>query len=184
MGTAERKAREKEELKALILSAAKKLFIENGIERTTIRNIADEIDYSVGTVYVYYKDKNAILYDINSAGFHLLREQMIAGLTVEDPMEQLRTVAKIYIRFAIENKELYDLMFIMKAPMEYLSCEDDSEREWCEGEAAFSFLMNAVEKCQATGFFKNQDIESVALLLWAEVHGLCSLYVKGGCVYI
>ena len=50
MSTTERKAREKEALKELILKGAKKLFLEKGIEQTTIRNIADEIDYSVGTV--------------------------------------------------------------------------------------------------------------------------------------
>ena len=52
MGSTERKAREKEELKALILKAARKLFVEKGIGQTTIRNIADSIDYSIGTVYV------------------------------------------------------------------------------------------------------------------------------------
>jgi len=46
------------------LKGAKKLFLEKGIEQTTIRNIADEIDYSIGTVYVYFKDKNAILHDL------------------------------------------------------------------------------------------------------------------------
>ena len=40
MSTAERKAREKEELKVLILKASMKLFVEKGIEQTTIRNIA------------------------------------------------------------------------------------------------------------------------------------------------
>ena len=59
MGTADRKAREKDALKGLILKAAKKLFLEKGIDQTTIRNIAEEIDYSVGTVYVYFQDKNA-----------------------------------------------------------------------------------------------------------------------------
>ena len=57
MSSADRKAREKEELKALILKASMKLFVEKGIEQTTIRNIADAIDYSIGTVYVYFKDK-------------------------------------------------------------------------------------------------------------------------------
>jgi hypothetical protein len=29
-----------------------KLFVVNGIEKTTIRQIADEIEYSVGSVYI------------------------------------------------------------------------------------------------------------------------------------
>ncbi|MDP2160985.1 MAG: TetR/AcrR family transcriptional regulator, partial [Flavobacterium sp.] len=53
----------------MILQAAKKLFVEQGVENTTIRKIASEIEYSVGTVYVYYKDKNDILHDLHTQGF-------------------------------------------------------------------------------------------------------------------
>jgi AcrR family transcriptional regulator len=72
MSTIDRKAKEKEALKALILKGAKKLFVEKGIEHTTIRNIAEEINYSVGTVYVYFKDKNDILHDLHTIGFQEL----------------------------------------------------------------------------------------------------------------
>ena len=90
MSTAERKAREKEALKSLILKGAKKLFLERGIEQTTIRNIADEIDYSVGTVYVYFKDKNAILHDLHSIGFQELGGYFKELFAIEDPMERLK----------------------------------------------------------------------------------------------
>ncbi|WP_248574881.1 TetR family transcriptional regulator [Flavobacterium sp. H122] len=39
------------------------------MEQTTVRNIADGIDYSVGIIHVYFKDKNAILHDLYSIGF-------------------------------------------------------------------------------------------------------------------
>jgi hypothetical protein len=43
MGIAERKERDKEELRERILVAAKTLFLEKGVEKTSIRNIADLI---------------------------------------------------------------------------------------------------------------------------------------------
>jgi AcrR family transcriptional regulator len=104
MSTQERKAREKDALKSLILKGAKKLFLERGIDQTTIRNIADEIDYSVGTVYVYFKDKNAILHDLHSLGFQQLGGEFTSLLSVEDAMERLRKMGIIYINFAIENQ--------------------------------------------------------------------------------
>ena len=54
MGIIERKAKETDDLRELILQGAQKLFIEKGIEQTIIRSIADAINYSVGTVYVYF----------------------------------------------------------------------------------------------------------------------------------
>ena len=55
MGVADRKEREKEEMKTKILEAAKKLFLDHGFEKTSIRNIAEEIEYSPGTIYLYFK---------------------------------------------------------------------------------------------------------------------------------
>lgn len=136
MSVADRKAREKEALKNLILKGAKKLFIEKGIEQTTIRNIADEIDYSIGTVYVYFKDKNAILHDLHSIGFQELGGYFQELFSVEDPMERLRKMGFMYIKFAMENSEMYDLMFNLKAPMEFL--ENSDNENWDEGVTTFS----------------------------------------------
>ena len=51
MGISDRKEREKEELRERILVAAKTLFLQKGIEKTSIRNIADLIEYSPGIIY-------------------------------------------------------------------------------------------------------------------------------------
>src|SRR6266542_2769638 len=96
MSTAERKAREKEELKVLILKASMKLFVEKGIEQTTIRNIADAIDYSIGTVYVYFKDKNAILHSLHKQCFAELGGQFRVLYNVKEPMERLKAMGKVY----------------------------------------------------------------------------------------
>lgn len=152
MSTAERKAREKDALKALILKGAKKLFLERGIEQTTIRNIADEIDYSVGTVYLHFKDKNTILHDLHSIGFQELGGYFNELFSMENPMERLRKMGFIYIKFALENQEMYDLMFNVKAPMEYI--ESSEKDEWNEGAGTFGALKTTVDDCINLGISK------------------------------
>ncbi|MGL1180856.1 TetR/AcrR family transcriptional regulator, partial [Vibrio parahaemolyticus] len=58
MGINERKEKQKLELKRLILDASMKLFVEEGFENVSIRKIADLIEYSPTTIYLYFKDKN------------------------------------------------------------------------------------------------------------------------------
>jgi len=176
MSITERKAKEKEELRALILKGAKKLFIENGIEQTTIRNIADEISYSVGTVYVYYKDKNSILHDLHTLGFKQLGGEMRVLMSVAEPMERLAAIGRVYIRFAVDNPDMYDLMFNMKAPMEFLERTD--EEEWNEGKATFNVLKTTVEQCIAQGYFAGHQLEPLSFVIWSTVHGMCSLYIR------
>jgi AcrR family transcriptional regulator len=176
MAIADRKAREKENLKSLILQGAKKLFLEKGIEQTTIRNIADEVNYSIGTVYVYFKDKNAILHDLHTIGFQELGSSFTELFMMEDPMERLRKMGILYIKFAIENSEMYDLMFNVKAPMEYI--EDCDDEEWNEGVNTFATLKNTVSQCMEKGHFKGHSLEPLAFMIWSLVHGMCCLEIR------
>jgi len=176
MGIPERKAKEKEDLKALILQGAKKLFLEKGIEHTTIRNIADEVEYSVGTVYVYYKDKNAILDDLHKQGFLKLREELRVLFNVSEPMERLKALGRVYMQFALDNIDMYDLMFIKNAPMECL--ENREGEDWDEGVTTFGVLQTTVEQCIDKGYFKGHKIEPLSLAIWSCVHGMCSLFIR------
>jgi len=176
MGTTERKAREKEELKALILKAARKLFVEKGIGQTTIRNIADSIDYSIGTVYVYFRDKNEILHALHTQGFVDLGGQLKVLFNVKDPMERLKAMGKVYINYGLDNPEMYDLMFTLKAPMEFL--ETIQKDEWDEGKASFELLKTTVKQCMDAGHFKGHKLEPLSFLIWGCVHGMCSLEIS------
>jgi AcrR family transcriptional regulator len=176
MGTAERKSKDKEILKDMILQAARKLFAENGIEQTTIRKIATEIEYSVGTVYLYYKDKNDILHELHTQGFRQLGGEMRVLGHVADPMERLKAIGRVYIRFALENPDMYDLMFNMKAPMDFL--ESVYKKEWNEGKATFDVLKNNVEQCIKKGNFEGHQLEPLTFMIWGTVHGICSLHIS------
>ena len=175
MGIAERKAKEKEELKELILQAAKKLFAEKGIEQTTIRNIANAIEYSVGTVYVYFKDKKEILNELHTQGFKQLGGEMRVLFNVTDPMERLKALGRVYLQFAIENPDMYDLMFHMKEPMACLESMD--KEEWDEGKATFDVLRTTVNQCIEKGHFKGHQLEPLSFAIWSTVHGMASLHI-------
>lgn len=175
MGISERKAKEKEELRTLILQGAKRLFVEKGIDQTTIRSIAESIDYSVGTVYVYFKDKNAILHALHTQGFQELGSQFSVLAHVTNPMERLRAMGKVYIQFALANQDMYDLMFSIKAPIDFLNAVDE---EWDEGKATFAMLRKTVTECLETGHFEGHSLEPLTYMIWSLVHGLCSLYIN------
>lgn len=176
MSISERKQKEKEALRLLILNGAKKLFVERGIESTTIRSIADEINYSVGTVYVYFKDKNEIFHDLHSIGFQELGQYFNELFGIEDPMKRLKKMGFTYIKFAMENSEMYDLMFNLKAPMDYL--EEQKNNLWPEGANTYSYLKKTVEECMKRGHFDGHDSEALSFLIWSMVHGMCCLEIR------
>lgn len=178
MGIKERKERHREDLKAAILEAAKKLFLKDGYEATSIRRIAAEIEFSPTTIYLYYKDKTDITYALHQEGFNILRERFEGLSFVEQPFERLKAMGRAYIQFAFDHPDFYELMFIMKEPMEYLEAHHPEE-EWPEGERVFDALVGTVMACQRDGYFADVETQEMAMLAWSTVHGLCSLHIMG-----
>lgn len=173
MGIVERKERERGEMRQLILGAAQKLFLENGFEKVSIRNIADEIEYSPATIYLYFKDKNQLLYALHQHGFMKMVEEFQPLQEVTDPFDRLVQMGRAYIQFAVQNPELFDLMFIMTAPMDTLE-----EEAWMEGEQAFGLLRQVVQDCMDAGVFRQHDVRSTAMMIWSGIHGYTALFLR------
>ncbi len=178
MTIANRKERQKEELKAKILQAAKELFMQKGFEETSIRNIAEKIEYSPTTIYLYFKDKDEIFHALHQEGFALLNQYFRPLANVGDPFERLKAISKSYINFALENGEFYDLMFIINSPIKSVSKQ---ESDWEEGRRAFAFLVNTMNECIQKGYFSGMNPEVLAFTVWSMVHGICSLEIRNRC---
>ena len=176
MTVATRKQREKEEMRQLILDAARKLFLEKGFDQASIRNIAEQIEYSPGTIYLYFKEKDEIFFALHEEGFGKLLQSMAPLQYVADPFERLKAMGRIYMEFAKNNKDYYDLMFIMNSPM------NAAEKEkWAMGDSALEHLKNVLRDCQSAGRFQSMDIEDLSFMIWSTMHGMCALYCRDRC---
>lgn len=177
MGIEDRKLRHKEDLKETILRAAKELFLEKGYEATSMRSIAEKIEYSPATIYLHFRDKNEVFYALHQEGFRMLVTSFKTLANVADPFERLKAMGHVYVNFAIENPDFYQLMFVMSEPMEVL--ELDIAKCWDEGEDAYKFLLDTVIACQERGLFKGLDPNGLSFTVWSTVHGLASLRTSG-----
>ena len=182
MTIAARKERQKEELRSKILQHARDLYIERGYEETSIRNIAERIEYSPTTIYLYFKDKDEIFYALHQEGFTILNQYFKPLFNVGDPFERLKAIGKAYVQFALENREYYDLMFINEKPMEAIMKEEN--RSWDEGKRSFDSLVQTVQQCIEAGYFRGMDAETLSFTIWAMVHGVASLEIRGRCTVL
>ena len=108
MSIAERKQREKEEMRTLILDAARKVFLEKGYYQASIRNIAEEIDYSPGTIYLYFKDKDEIFHALHDEGFRRMLDKMQPLEHVADPFERLKAMGLVYLNIGLVLTFIHD----------------------------------------------------------------------------
>ncbi len=170
----ERKERQKEERRQLILKAAMELFLKEGFEKVTMRHIARAIDYSPAALYLSFNNKDEILFALHTEGFRELyrREQAVAH--IRDPLERLRKLGEAYVRFALENPAYYDLMFIMRGPAKLMA----AQKRWDSGRQAYEALRSNVQECMEKGAIPRADLDAATFGLWAFVHGIASLIIR------
>ncbi len=177
MGINERKEREKEELKELILNAAREIFLNEGYENTSIRKIASKIEYSPGVIYNHFKDKNDLLLSLHDKAFECKIEALFLSVkNIPDPLERLKATGRSYIRYGLDNAADYELMFILSCTMDALAVKEEF---WQDGATAINMLKENIIECMDAGYFrKDINVDDLSLLLWSQVHGLVSLYNK------
>ena len=176
MGVKERKERDKLEMREKILQSAQQLFLDRGFEEISIRNIAEAIEYSPATIYLYFKDKNEIIHALHQDGFRLMNEHFQHLAQISDPFERLIQMGRAYIKFATSHARIYELLFMKSEPMQHVDmCLDE---EWKEGDTAFDSLLQTVSQCQSQGYFKGLDSHRLSMMIWSSIHGLCSLHIS------
>ncbi|NDC41404.1 MAG: TetR/AcrR family transcriptional regulator [Chitinophagia bacterium] len=174
MGISERKERERALMRQRIIDGAMHMFLHEGYEKTSIRNIADRIEYSPATIYLYYKDKDELLYEVQRIAFDKMVAYFRDQVAATHPLERLREICMAYMTFGKQNPELYDLMFIIKAPMKNLKGDTD----WTSGHDAFGYLFSCISECIEQKLIKFNDPLTGALSVWSMGHGLLSLDIR------
>jgi len=180
LGSTERRQREREEMQEVILQTALKLFITQGYENVTIRKIAQEIEYTPGAIYSYFEEKDQIFWALHQKGFELLWQQTSAALKSNNPKELLICMGEEYIKFALDNPELYDLMFLTSVVAGII----EQDHIWAQGDRSFDALVGLVNQCVVDGYIEETDPTILAYGLWSFVHGLVSLVIKKRAVIV
>src|SRR5690242_21533615 len=102
MGIAERRIRQKEEVRSAILTTAWQMVKKDGWQSLSIRKIADAIEYSVPVIYDHFENKEALLFDFAMEGYGLLSKKLRAAKQKYDvPEDQIKAMTDAYWNFAL-----------------------------------------------------------------------------------
>jgi AcrR family transcriptional regulator len=179
MGIQERKERERSEMREIITRAALDVYLAEGFDALSIRKIAERIEYSPATIYLYFADKDAIFCALQELAFAEFYKTL-SSIDAADPLEALRAGCRRYVEFAIDNPLYYELMFIKEAPMRAMENPD----EWRNGFDSYEIPRNILRACSEAGLINVPDLEVATFSLWAHLHGMASLYIRNRLIVI
>lgn len=178
MGLTEKRAKHKEEFRREILGAARELFVSEGYEKFSMRRLAEKIDYSPTTIYLYFKDKDDLLFAVCEE----VAEQFLASLRnirslQSDPLDVLRQALLYLIEFGLRNPNQYKVFFFTK-PNVYGTQEEFMQRD-SMGRSSYLVFREIVHDCIRAGKFHDIDGEILTQVLAVATHGLVVMTMYG-----
>lgn len=177
MGIRERHSRERETVTRKILDAARGLFLSEGYANVSMRKIADQIEYSPGAIYSYFRSKEDIFFALAEEGLECVRAH--CGARVSDafaapaptsgpPLDRVRETFWRFYTFSREQPEYFRLVFVDSAVPRI-------SRDW-EHLPSMRELRQDVEhdiqECIDQGVFPGvESAGAIFRILWTAVYG-------------
>jgi len=163
-----------ERLREEILAAAERLLLETGSEEAvSIRAVAEATGVTAPSIYRHFTDKTHLLFEVCSRHFDALDlaiEEAVAG--IDDPLHAMLVRGRAYVRYGVEHPEHYRIMFMGPS---YTTPDQWDDLLGC---GAFANLVTGIRTLAEAGLIVgDREPLTVALHVWADIHGLTSLLV-------
>ena len=165
---ARRNQHSREELQALAIQAVRDLVAENGLEKLSVRKVADRIGYTAGMLYHVFANLDDLILHANADTLAQLLEAM-KDCPASTPREQLHHMARVYVSMAREQTALWKMVFLHQM-------QNAAEvPEWYRGKTATLFDLVESGMSQLAERQSAEQIHLAARTLWGSVHGIAVL---------
>jgi len=139
----------------------------------TARRIAAEIGYAPGTIYNLFSNLDDLILHVRGETLDAFYEFMSANKVRGTPEEILINIANNYITFVREHPKLWGLVFEHRLP------DGQDVPDWYHDKSLR--LLKLAENAIAV-LFSTEQVEDRfhhAQVLWASLHGICSIQIAG-----
>jgi AcrR family transcriptional regulator len=177
VGSKERRERERTDTRQRILDAARDMFVERGYDATTMRAIADRVEYTPTAIYHHFKNKEALITELCTLDFKSLAQRFNRIEKVADPLERIARLGDAYVEFAITHPNHYQLMFMTPRPEAPADMVEATKGD--PSEDAYALLRETCVDAIRDGRLRTEltDPDDLAQILWSALHGLVSLRI-------
>jgi AcrR family transcriptional regulator len=175
---AERRGEEKERRRAQILDAAEALYAKKGWDALTVDQVARSARLSRALVYVYFRDKEELLFAIGERAMGVLRDRFIAAAAGHPlGMDQVEAIGRAYMAYAYEFPHYFD--FCSRFQAHSVAVDPGSHEAACRvaGDGAIGTVVQAIQTGIRDGSIRADVGEPMllAVALWAFTHGIIQL---------
>ncbi|MDX1655414.1 MAG: TetR/AcrR family transcriptional regulator [Candidatus Competibacteraceae bacterium] len=160
----------REELREMALEAAGALVAEQGFRGLSARKVAAAIGYTVGSLYLIFRNLDDLILQLNARTLDQLYEALLT--TRQDcsaPRDCLLALGQRYIEFARQHHHRWKLIFEHQLP------PDQDLPPWYLERVSRTFELVQSQLQALAGPRSPRELTLAAHALWSGVHGICVL---------
>ncbi len=158
-----------------ILAAARKILQESGVKGLAMRPLGRAVGVTAPTLYDYFTSKDAVLNALYVEGTDRLCDAFDAAIAASRPgVDRLTAIGRAYRRFALDNPDLYFLIF-GRVDASYRPGDEEKAR----GHAVHEKLETVVREAIEMGALRAEDPDLICNAMWALAHGQITLEISG-----
>ena len=162
-----------EEIESRLTTAALDVLAHEGPHALSIRRVAAAAGVAPMGIYARFTSKSGLIDHLLGVGFARLRSAL--AVTALSPTEALVACGRAYRAFALENPDLYRLMFARSASALRHDMGLDAA---AEAVAAFGTLESHVRALEVSLDAHAVPTVDSAMLFWSVVHGFVHLELE------
>jgi len=163
------------DLRENISQAARELYLSEGIEGFSMRKVAERVGVSAPAIYRHFRNRDELLNEIVIEGLRILEGYLRPALEEATPYARLRRMIDNYLEFALEQPQYFDFAFLVPSRQNEAVEDEIARPDW----ATFRMAIEQVAELSGDGTFASDNPLELAITVWAEVHGLVTLYRTG-----
>jgi AcrR family transcriptional regulator len=160
--------------RAALLDAAAELLHDEGPAAVTVRRVADASGTTTRAVYSLFGDKDGLVRELSLDVAETMRRHHEEVPEGPDPVAEIVELAFGYRTAALEKRNLYDVFFGLVG-----ADADPDDALVALVYRSFERVLRSIRRAIADGRFPGRDEYTVGLHLFALVHGLASLELRG-----
>jgi AcrR family transcriptional regulator len=150
-----------------ILKAAEHIFATKGYYKATIQDIAKEAQYAVGTIYLYFKNKQRIyLILIEKKAQDLISRVKEKVSQVNEAREKIRVLVEQQLSYFEENEDFFRIYFSERGGLRWTIKDKLSRSAVDEFLKYLDYIAKLIKLAQREGAIKKElDAKKTAYLL-------------------
>lgn len=183
MGTVERRQREKDKRRSEIIDAAEKLFFSKGFNSVTMDDVAEAVELSKGTLYLYFKNKIDIYLAVTCRGLEILID--LFSQAVQDKKNgflQVLTIGRAYYDFFKDYPNYFNAVVFWDVSMIETSHDSPTAQICSElGDKALALVGQAIGQGVKDGSIRPDIVPAkAAVVLWSQSTGVLQFLASKG----